>query len=51
MLAGEPYLAADDELQLERRNARRLTRALNTLTEYETVQRLDILKELLGDAG
>ncbi len=51
MLAGEPYWAADNELQLERLNARRLTRALNTSSEAESDRRLEILKELLGETG
>lgn len=51
MLAGEPYWAADAELQQERANARRLTRLLNHTTEAETNQRISILTELLGQAA
>jgi maltose O-acetyltransferase len=51
MLAGEPYWAADAELQRERINARRLTRLLNDTTEAEFEQRINLLKELLGQAG
>jgi maltose O-acetyltransferase len=51
MLAGEPYWAADAELQQERTKARRLTRWLNNTTEAETDKRKNILAELLGQAG
>jgi hypothetical protein len=39
MLAGKPYWAADSQLQLERLNARHLTRALNSSIERENEQR------------
>jgi maltose O-acetyltransferase len=51
MLAGLPYLAADPALTLERRNARRLTRLYNAMTEDEAERRLEILFELLGAIG
>ena len=51
MLAGEPYWAAGSQLQLERLNARQLTRALNSSTETENERRQEISKDLLGAAG
>jgi maltose O-acetyltransferase len=51
MLAGEPYLASDPALALERRNARRLTRLYNATTEDEADRRRKLLVELLGAIG
>jgi maltose O-acetyltransferase len=51
MLAGEPYLASDPGLVLERRNARRLTRFYNATTEVEPDRRREILTELIGQLG
>jgi maltose O-acetyltransferase len=51
MLAGEPYLSADPDLVLERRNARQLTRLYNATIEDEPERRRQILLELLGTIG
>jgi maltose O-acetyltransferase len=51
MLAGELYLAADQELTSERQRARRLTRIYNSTREDELGERLEILAELFGAVG
>jgi maltose O-acetyltransferase len=51
MLAGELYQAWDPELVAARRNARRLTRLFNEVTEEERDERLKLLSELLGGMG
>jgi hypothetical protein len=51
MLAGELYLAADAELAIERRRARRLTRLFNQTTEDAIPEREALLRELLGATG
>jgi len=51
MLAGELYLAADPELAVERRRARRLTRRFNQTTEDAIPEREALLRELLGATG
>ena len=51
MLAGEPYLASDPILEVERRNARHLIRLYNATTEEKPGHRLEILRELLGAIG
>ena len=51
MIAGDLYLASDPQLLKERRNAKRLLRALN-ITEYLTTKTSKlILKELIPNAG
>ena len=51
MLAGELYLASDDELLKERRHAKRLLRKLN-ITEYlVTKTAKTIIKELIPNTG
>jgi maltose O-acetyltransferase len=51
MLRGEPYLAADPQLEAERRRARRLTDRLNAASVDDGVQIASILHELLGCLG
>lgn len=51
MLAGELYLATDEELIAERQRARSLTRIYNSTREDEPSKRLEILAELFGAAG
>jgi maltose O-acetyltransferase len=48
MLAGELYDACDEQLVVERKRARRLCREYNTTTEEEPLQRMEILRQLLG---
>jgi len=48
MLAGELYNAADEQLVLERINARKITRLFNESTDKN---RHDILKELFASTG
>ncbi|PRX27186.1 maltose O-acetyltransferase [Orenia metallireducens] len=48
MLAGELYNAADEQLVLERINARKMTRLFNESTDKN---RHDILKELFASTG
>ncbi|RLQ97486.1 maltose acetyltransferase domain-containing protein [Falsibacillus albus] len=51
MIAGELYIAGDEELINDRRNARRLTRQFNSTTETEEEKRSQLLKELFGSTG
>ncbi|RYE20040.1 MAG: sugar O-acetyltransferase [Sphingobacteriales bacterium] len=51
MLAGELYNALDDELTIDRRNARLLTKQLNDSSDEETVLRTQVLKKLIPNAG
>ncbi|MEG5044958.1 sugar O-acetyltransferase [Microcoleus sp. B4-C1] len=51
MLAGELYLAADEQLILERQRARRLARTYNSTREDEPDKRLEILAEWFGAVG
>lgn len=51
MLAGELYLAADEQLIAERQRARRLARIYNSTREDEPDKRLEILAELFGGIG
>src|SRR5690242_13877305 len=51
MLAGELYRAADRELTVARREARRLTRLYNQTTEEEVDRRESLLNELFGGLG
>jgi len=51
MLRGEPYLAADPQLEAERRRARRLTDRLNAASVDDGPQIRRILDELLGAFG
>ena len=51
MLAGELYIAADEQLTAERLRARRLARNYNSTREDEPDKRLEILAELFGAVG
>lgn len=51
MLAGELYLAMDQELVKERLSARNLTRRYSLSLETEDELRLDLLRELFGLTG
>ena len=51
MLAGELYLAADEELVAQRLKARRLARLYNATTETDDEQRREILSQLFGAIG
>jgi maltose O-acetyltransferase len=52
MLAGDPYLADDDELMQEKSRARRLTDEYNRLaSDASTGERRRVLDELLGALG
>jgi maltose O-acetyltransferase len=51
MLAGELYMASDEELVSMRKAARRLLHAYNTTTVGEPEMRTDILKRLFGRVG
>jgi maltose O-acetyltransferase len=51
MIKGENYLASDQELVNDRKNARRLTREYNLTTETEIDKRTTILKQLFGTTG
>ena len=51
MLAGELYLAADEELVAERVNARRLARLYSATIETDDAQRREILRQWLGAIG
>ncbi|HEY9847932.1 MAG TPA: sugar O-acetyltransferase [Leptolyngbyaceae cyanobacterium] len=51
MLAGELYLASDEELAADRKRARRLTRVYNNTIEEETEKRVQIITELFGKVG
>lgn len=51
MLAGEPYLADDEELTADRRRARLATERLNTTTMTDPPARQLILRGLLGGLG
>ena len=51
MLAGELYNPLDDQLSIERLNARLLLAALNETREDETAERSSLLRELLPNAG
>lgn len=50
MLAGEPYMANEQQLVDERLNARRLTRLFNASLETELDLRTALLKELVGSS-
>ena len=51
MLAGELYLARDEELGKGNKRARRLLRIFNSTTEEESQRRQKILQELFGKVG
>lgn len=51
MLAGELYLAADEQLISERQRARRLARTYNSTREDEPDKRLEIIAQLFGAVG
>ena len=51
MLAGELYLARDQELGRENKRARRLLRTYNSTTEEESQRRQEILQELFSKVG
>lgn len=51
MLAGQLYLASDEELSKDRLKARRLFRTFNNTTEEEIEYRTKLLKELFGTTG
>lgn len=51
MIAGELYLAGDEQLVKERENARRMTRIYNATTETDCDHRTQLLKQLFGSTG
>ncbi|MDF0554496.1 sugar O-acetyltransferase [Kamptonema sp. UHCC 0994] len=51
MLAGQLYLASDEELMRDRKRARRLARIYNSTTEEEPEKRLEIIQELFASVG
>lgn len=51
MLAGQGYLAFDEELVKERNRSRTLTRIYNSTIETDMEERTNILKELFGSTG
>lgn len=51
MIAGELYLAGDEQLVKERENARRMTRIYNATTETDYDNRTQLLKQLFGSTG
>lgn len=51
MLAGELYLASNEELLAQRLKARRLARLYNATIETEDAQRREILSQLFGVIG
>ena len=51
MLAGELYDARDPQLAAERRRARLLFKALNDTRDDQASERLDIIRELIPNAG
>ncbi|SHI07475.1 maltose O-acetyltransferase [Sporobacter termitidis DSM 10068] len=51
MLAGKLYIARDEALMRDNKNARRLTRLFNQTGEDEADQRVAYLKELFGATG
>lgn len=51
MLRGEPYLAGDADLLLERKHCRLLCEQFNATTFAATTARREILAELLGELG
>lgn len=51
MLAGEPYLADDPELQAEQRRAALLVEAFNRVPADDPAERVRVLAELLGSVG
>lgn len=51
MIAGELYLAGDEQLVKERENARRMTRIYNATTETDYDHRTQLLKQLFGSTG
>ena len=51
MMAGELYLASDEELIKGRQEARRLTRMFNSSIETEEDDKVRILKQLFGSTG
>ncbi len=51
MLSGQLYIASDEQLVKEFKQAKKLTRAYNSTTEEETERRIEILSELLGSVG
>ncbi len=51
MLAGQAYLAHDQELSDERREARRMVRLIEKTLEAEPERRVALLRELFGSLG
>ena len=51
MVAGELYLATDEELMRGRTRARALTARYNATTQDEPGKRRELLEELLGSVG
>lgn len=51
MLAGQLYLASDEELVKESRRARKLTRLFNCTTEEQNEHRMALLQQLFGSTG
>ena len=51
MLAGELYLASDQQLIKDRENARKLTRLFNQTVETDYDMRTELLKQLFGSTG
>lgn len=51
MLFGKLYMASDEQLVLERKQARKLIRLFNSTDEEQNEKRENILKELLGSCG
>lgn len=51
MLAGEPYLADDPEIVTRQLRAQQLMAAYNATAAQETIQRRELLVELLGAVG
>ncbi|MEQ7051030.1 maltose O-acetyltransferase [Paenibacillaceae sp. P-4] len=51
MIAGDMYMAADEELVRDREQARRLTRMFNQTIETDYSERTEILQKLFGAVG
>jgi maltose O-acetyltransferase len=51
MLRGELYMATDEELSADRRNARLLTKRLSDSSDEEQDLRLQLLKDLIPEQG
>lgn len=51
MLSGNLYIAQDEELANDNRKARRLTRLINSMTEEQSEERLNLYRELFGSVG